>query len=101
MVSARGSHPQSIASDTTSTKHDYRDKRLFNKLGRPTSRVPDRGTMVSGEETDAYKCNGTLGSVSGTEDLCQGQVSRGCFDLDGQYFSKSLHQSFRGNTPIS
>ena len=52
--------------------------------------------MVSGGETDAHKCTGTLGSVSGTEDLCQGQVSRGCFDLDGQRFSKSLHQSFGG-----
>ena len=97
-MGARGSHPQSIASDTNSTKHDYRDRRLFNRLGCPTSRVPDRGTMVSGGETDAHKCTGTLCSVYGTEDLCQGQVSRGCFDSDGQCFSKSLHQSFRGNT---
>ena len=43
MVGARGSYPQSITSDTTSTKHDYRDRRLFNRLGCPTSRVPDRG----------------------------------------------------------
>ena len=53
--------------------------------------------MISRRETDAHKCTGTPGNVSGTKNLCQGQVSHRCFDEDGQYFSKSLHQSFRGD----
>lgn len=54
--------------------------------------------MVNRREADAHQCTGTSGSVSGTEDLCHGQVSCGCFDSDRQHFSESLHQSFRGDT---
>ena len=54
--------------------------------------------MVNRREADAHQCTGTSGSVSGTEDPRQGQVSCGCFDSDRQHFSESLHQSFRGDT---
>ena len=81
MVGSSSNHPQSMASDT---RHDYTDRYLSSGLGCPTSRVSNREAMISRRDTNAYQCTRASGSVSCTEDLCKGQNSCECFDLDRQ-----------------
>ena len=70
-VGSSSNHPQSMASDITSTGHDYKDRCLSNGLGCPTSRVPNREAMISRRDTNAYQCTGASGSVSCTEVLAK------------------------------
>ena len=55
MVGIRSSHPQSIASDTISTKHDYRDSHLFNnRLGCPAHQGCQTGGQWSVKEKQMH-----------------------------------------------
>ena len=70
-VGSSSNHPQSMASDITSTRHDYKDICLSSGLGCPTSRVLNREAMISRRDTNAYQFTGTSGSVSCTEVLAK------------------------------
>ena len=70
-MGSSSNHPQSMASDITSTGHDYKDRCLSSGLGCPTSRVPNREAMISRRDTNVYQCTGASGSVSCTEVLAK------------------------------
>ena len=98
MVGSRSFSPQSNGSGNSAARHGNRDRCLSNRLGCPTSGVPDRGAMVNRRETDAYQCVGAAGSISCPQDFCQRQITFECASSNVQYVSQSLHKPFGGHT---